>query len=147
MTWRRTILTLCLSLAVASIAAAGGPPEWELLQNDPNPFCPRNETTGMTFMAPVPAYITLVVFAPGSDTVVRTLVDGIREAAFWVLFWDGRDDAHEFVPDGSYPYRLTATEPGTGAFFFVGELIATVDCSLPVEKGSWGRVKARFDSE
>ena len=35
---------------------------------------------------------------------------GLRPAGTVTLSWDGRDNAHQLVPDGSYTYTITATD-------------------------------------
>ncbi len=42
----------------------------------------------------------------GNENVVRTLVDSRLEPGEWILFWNGRDDAGNILPAGTYYARL-----------------------------------------
>ena len=75
-----------------------------LEQNHPNPF---NPTTTIRFTLPVAERATLAVFSQ-DGSLVRVLVDDMREAGTHLVEWDGRDSAGVNVSSGVYFYRLTA---------------------------------------
>lgn len=61
----------------------------------------RGGTVRYTSVVPFELDETLVV--KGADgMIVRTLVDGPRQAGTYIDTWDGRDDAGRLVPDGPY---------------------------------------------
>jgi hypothetical protein len=65
-----------------------------------------NKTVGVGFLLRKPDRVTLEV-VNGSGDVVRTLVRSRREPAGNQQFtWDGRNDAGEVVPDGTYRPRV-----------------------------------------
>jgi hypothetical protein len=74
-----------------------------LHQNTPNPF---NPTTSIAFDIPEQGHVALRVYDVGGR-LVRTLVDGRREAGTHVVPWNGRDDAGRPAPSGIYLYRLS----------------------------------------
>lgn len=139
----RMILVLATAalLAIPATTDADGPPqEWELLQNDPNPFC---GTTVIDFAAPVQADVGLYIWSPDSSTVVRTLIEGLVHAGYYRIEWDQRDDDGFVVADGDYPYQLLALQPESIGVLFEAWLTATVHCDpTPVATESWGRVKS-----
>lgn len=83
------------------------PKEYRLFQNYPNPF---NPTTDIRYQIPddrSPAHTTLKIFnLLGQE--VRTLVDEVKDAGYYSVTWDGRDNLGNDVPSGVYFYRLTA---------------------------------------
>ena len=86
--------------------AAGDIPqarEAVLGQNYPNPF---NPTTTIKFSLPRGGHTTLKVYDV-SGRLVRTLVDGPRQAGAQTMDWDGTDNAGQRVASGVYFYRLT----------------------------------------
>jgi hypothetical protein len=141
----RTILILAAAafLTIPSIAHADGPPqEWELLQNDPNPFC---GTTVIDFAAPEQADIGLYVWNPDSSDVARTLLEGLINAGYYRIEWDQLDDNGIVVPSGDYPYQLLALHPETEGVLFEAWLVATVECDPTATVAEpWGRIKRGF---
>jgi hypothetical protein len=78
---------------------------WSLDQNVPNPF---NPYTKIRFVVPDGgAFVTLRVYDV-RGALVRTLVDGYREAGAGGVTWDGRDRRGNGVASGLYFYRLEA---------------------------------------
>ncbi|RKX70179.1 hypothetical protein DRP53_05850 [candidate division WOR-3 bacterium] len=68
----------------------------------PNPFA---LTTAIPFQLPKPVVVTLTIYdIDGRE--VRRLVDGIKEAGFYTVNWDGKDGRGKPVPSGVYFYRL-----------------------------------------
>ncbi|MEW6654809.1 MAG: FlgD immunoglobulin-like domain containing protein, partial [Bacteroidota bacterium] len=80
------------------------PSEFALSQNYPNPF---NPTTSIKFQLAQDAKVNLVVYDMLGQRV-RTLVDGIQEAGFYTVRWDGSNDFGSKVSSGIYIYRLQA---------------------------------------
>jgi hypothetical protein len=74
-----------------------------LEQNSPNPL---NHETVIRFALPTDGDIRLQVLDL-QGRVVRTLMDGRREAGPHRVTWDGRDDQGSVAASGVYLYRLT----------------------------------------
>jgi hypothetical protein len=70
------------------------------------PDSPSNDTAAISFLLRKPDRLTVEI-VNGNGDVVRTLVRG-RAARRGVqqFTWDGRDDANEVVPDGTYRPRV-----------------------------------------
>ena len=141
MRWVALCLALLLSLCSTGDAFAQPPPEFALEQNDPNPFCGQ---TRISFAMPVQVDVTLVVWNPDSTMVVRTLIDGRLPAGYHMVIWDGRDDGGASLPNGVYPYVLTAVQVPGDPPIFVGSFRATIDCPTPIEMRTWGSVKSLY---
>jgi hypothetical protein len=125
------------------------PTRFVLQQNSPDPFCPETTPGGSTtiqFAMPQSAEVDLVIRSQDGTTVVRTLVHALLQAGYHSVVWDGRDDSAVIVPGGSYPYTMTAREPGGGPVLFEMTLVATVSCPVPHKKTSWGSVKRLFSA-
>jgi len=143
----RPMLLALLAIVVISLLAHrvdAQPPEWELFQNEPNPFC--GETT-IGFAVPQFAEIQLAVLSPDSTALVRTLVQGLLNPGFYTILWDQTDEKGAKVPDGIYPYHLVARIPELTGILFEEWMAATVDCDVPVFPESWGGVKVRYRRE
>jgi len=126
-------------------AQAIPPLRWELLQNDPNPYCAALDgTTLFGFAAPERARFQLALFSPDSTTVVRQFMDSAGFGGYYTLSWDGRDDSAALVPDGRYPYTLVATDIDTQALLFSGSKATTVRCATGAETPPWSAVKLLF---
>ena len=132
-------------LVVTCVLAAQPLGEFELKQNDPNPFCPSAQSgdTEIRFTLPLQCRILLQVWSCDTMVVVRTLFDGVYKAGGHATHWDGRDGQGVILSDGGYPYALTATDDGTGELLFYSMLVATIDCeSVSAQPATWGRIKA-----
>ena len=89
------------------------PETWNLSQNYPNPF---NPTTTIQYALPQGdrrletgdgIYTTLKIYnILGQE--VETLVDEVKEAGYYSVTWDGKDDSGRDVSSGVYFYRLMA---------------------------------------
>ncbi|KPJ59273.1 MAG: hypothetical protein AMJ46_11940 [Latescibacteria bacterium DG_63] len=77
---------------------------YRLHQSFPNPF---NPFCTIRFEVPHAGPVTLRIF-DASGSLVRTLVDGWREAAEYSEIWDGRADDGSAMPSGVYFYELEA---------------------------------------
>jgi hypothetical protein len=141
----RIILLLAFASMVISLPSgrADGPPQqWELYQNDPNPFC---GVTVISFAAPQAADVSLLIWNSDSSEVVRTLFEGFAQAGYYSILWDQLDDGGFAVPSGDYPYQLVASDPDTGGVIFEAWLTATVECEpTPALRRSWGRIKGLY---
>ena len=73
-----------------------------LEQNYPNPF---NSGTVIRFALPERNEVELAVYNLTGQRVV-TLAKGLREAGFYTVHWDGRDDRRGILASGVYLYRL-----------------------------------------
>ena len=82
------------------------PRECFLSQNYPNPF---NSNTAISYqlsgVSGRPSAVTLRVYNILGQ-LVRTLVDDYREAGYYKVCWNGRDDLGKEVSSGVYFYRL-----------------------------------------
>jgi hypothetical protein len=83
--------------------ASGTPTGFVLLQNAPNPF---NPSTTIRFKLPSERKIRLSVYDV-TGRLVRSLVDGHRDAGQHEVLWDGLDFSGRAVGSGVYMYRLT----------------------------------------
>jgi hypothetical protein len=86
--------------------------------------------------------VLLEVWSPDTTAVVCTLVYGVQAPGFYTLLWDGADGGGADLPDGAYPYSLTATDPDNGDSLFYDMLLATIDCPVGTEPETWGSIKA-----
>jgi hypothetical protein len=83
----------------------GVPTEFVLEQNYPNPFNPETE---IQFGVPRQAMVKLEIFNVLGQ-LVKTLMEEVREAGYYRVSWDGRNDEGAFMPSGVYLYRLTTS--------------------------------------
>ncbi len=82
------------------------PKEFVLHQNFPNPF---NPDTKIQFELPKRANVSISIYnALGQQ--VRLLLNEIRPAGVYSVFWDGKDHFGVSVSSGVYFYRLVADE-------------------------------------
>jgi hypothetical protein len=80
------------------------PKVYALSQNYPNPFNP--ETT-IKYQLPKASHVSLKIWnILGQE--IRTLVDEDKEAGFYTLQWDARDNLDRRVASGVYLYRIEA---------------------------------------
>ena len=76
-------------------------------QNVPNPF---NPTTNITYTLASGGDIKLR-FYDSQGRMVRTLIDGRKEAGEHTVTWDGRNDSGQALPSGVYYYELGGNVP------------------------------------
>ena len=95
-------LTSDVETRVAATRSAGGPTEFQLRQNRPNPF---NSDTIIDFILSVSGPVDLAVFNLAGQRLAA-LVDGHREAGTYEVAWDGRSDRGRPLASGVYIYRL-----------------------------------------
>ena len=82
------------------------PRAFKLEQNHPNPF---NPSTTISFQVPEGGAqrVSLRVYDL-RGSVVRNLIDDIRDPGVYTAFWNGQDDSGRNVSSGVYLYRLQA---------------------------------------
>ena len=78
----------------------------QLAQNAPNPF---NSQTVLAYFLPAPGPVRMEVFTLTGQRVA-VLYQGLQEAGYHRLHWNGRDDAGRLVASGMYLYRLVTDE-------------------------------------
>lgn len=83
---------------------------YELQQNDPNPFNPQTDIKFMTAQA---GWIDLSIYNVKGQ-LIKTLVNAVVAEGSHSVRWDGRDDHDLPAPSGVYIYRL-ATESFTSS--------------------------------
>jgi hypothetical protein len=80
------------------------PSQFALRANYPNPF---NPSTTIRYDVASRSEVSLQVFDV-SGALVRTLVNGVKEAGSYTIDWDGRNDQGNTASSGVYFYRLSA---------------------------------------
>jgi hypothetical protein len=78
------------------------PAQYELSQNYPNPF---NPSTTISFALPHPEHVRLEVFNILGQRVAL-LTDGVMQAGYYDVSWDGRSAGGALLSSGMYFYRL-----------------------------------------
>jgi hypothetical protein len=92
------------SAALNSVTVREIPSEFALSQNYPNPF---NPTTSIKFAIPENANVQLNVYNMLGQKV-RTIMDGMQDAGYYTVNWDGTNDLGSKVSSGIYIYRISA---------------------------------------
>jgi hypothetical protein len=82
------------------------PRSFDLGQNYPNPF---NPSTTIPFSLPKAALVTMTVYDV-LGTPVKTLLCDFMDVGAHSAHWDGRDEAGQALPSGSYVLRMSAGE-------------------------------------
>ena len=82
------------------------PKAFSLSQNVPNPFNPST-TISFTVVEGSSLQVTLKVYDI-RGSLVRTLVNEVRDAGTYNVFWDGTDEKGLQVASGVYMYRMQA---------------------------------------
>ena len=80
------------------------PKTYSLSQNSPNPF---NPATTISYCVPEgkPVHVSVRIYDL-RGRLLRTLVDDVKEAGSYSIFWDGRDEKGRRLPSGIYFYRM-----------------------------------------
>lgn len=92
------------SAALNSVTVREIPSEFVLSQNYPNPF---NPTTSIKFAIPENANVTLDIYNMLGQKV-KTLLNGMQDAGYYTVNWDGSNDLGSKVSSGIYIYRISA---------------------------------------
>ena len=80
------------------------PSEFDLFQNYPNPFNPE---TQIRYAIPKQVYVRMDIYNVAGKKVV-TLVNGVMNAGYHSVIWDGRDSFGHAVSGGLYLCRIQA---------------------------------------
>ena len=96
--------------------APAEPGEYALHQNFPNPF---NSECQIAYQLPGSGEVSLVVYNLLGQRI-RVLVEGRRQAGYYQVTWDGRDDSGRDVSSGVYCSRL---EVDGGEFTAVRKMV------------------------
>ncbi|HHM02689.1 MAG TPA: T9SS type A sorting domain-containing protein [Caldithrix abyssi] len=94
------------SISTTAIAGEGAarPGAFELDQNYPNPF---NPSTTIAYRLERNANVSLKIYDL-SGRLIRTLAQGMQQAGYKLVQWDGRDMNGQNVSSGAYIYQLQA---------------------------------------
>jgi hypothetical protein len=82
----------------------GVPTEFALKQNYPNPF---NPSTTLKYQLPSATHVRVTVYNT-LGVEIATLVNGIQDAGYFSITWDGRDNSGKSVSSGIYLYKMEA---------------------------------------
>jgi flagellar hook assembly protein FlgD len=74
-----------------------------------------SETVTYTSVVPFTVTEVLTIKSDATTNVVRTLVNASRAAGTYTDTWNGSSDAAAPLPDGTYRYYVTVTDPSTGS--------------------------------
>jgi len=85
-----------------NITPAVTPKSYKLAQNFPNPF---NPSTSIKFDMKAKGLVTLKVYNVAGQ-LVRTLVNGTKDAGSYTITWDGKNDRGGAVASGIYFYKM-----------------------------------------
>src|SRR5207249_460354 len=82
--------------------------------DSPNPFSPNNDgvkdTTVISYTLSDDATVTVKIY-DASNTLVRTLVNAAsRSAGANSETWDGKNDSNTVVADGTYTFKIDASD-------------------------------------
>jgi hypothetical protein len=80
------------------------PTQFELSQNYPNPF---NPTTKIKYQVASDSKVNLTIYNTLGQKV-KTLVNGIQEAGYYTIEWNGTNDFGQKLSSGVYIYRMEA---------------------------------------
>jgi hypothetical protein len=82
------------------------PTGYNLYQNYPNPF---NPSTTISYGVPKAGLVHIAIYDV-SGRLVQLLANGVQEAGFHSITWNGQNEAGNLVASGIYICRLTAGE-------------------------------------
>ncbi len=142
---RLTAMVVAALALLASLGFAQIPTEFALYQSEPDPFCPEEHGHVLIpYDTPQDCYVLIQIWDPEGTSVVRSIEVGMVNAGHCYVVWNGLTDSGAMVDEGVYPCTLTATEYEGGPVLFEDTMFITVYCGAPVNKTSWGRLKALF---
>lgn len=123
--------------------------DWELAQNDPNPFCnypdENDPSTEIGMVVAQSCRLTLEVLSADSSSVIATLADGLFAAGNHALLWDGTEGpGGAELSNGDYPYEMVARDPDDDSELFRDMKVATIACATPSKESTWGRIKTLY---
>jgi len=82
------------------------PDEYELSQNYPNPF---NPVTKIEYGLPEKGQVKIVIYDILGREVL-TLVDGLQEAGYKTITWNGMNQTGRLISAGMYFYAIQAND-------------------------------------
>ena len=88
------------------LSPADVPSAYRLAQNFPNPF---NPSTTIKYDMKEKGLVTLKIYNVAGQ-LVRTLLNGVRDAGTYSLAWDGRNNLGTAVASGIYFYKMETRE-------------------------------------
>lgn len=89
-----------------SVTMEAIPTSYSLEQNYPNPFNPE---TNIEYQLPKSCHVLIKIYNTVGQEI-KTLIDEKREAGFYQISWDGKDNSGKKVGTGIYIYQLKAEE-------------------------------------
>src|SRR5262249_46834879 len=90
-----------------------------------------NDTTTISYTLSEASTVTIKIYN-SSNVLVRTLVNGSsRLAGINLQTWDGKNDSSVVVPNGTYIYRIEATDAAGNAAMLQSATL-TVDSTPPI---------------
>ena len=95
-----TVTLKPVGIAESSVTPTG----YRLAQNTPNPF---TRITTISYQLPKASEVSLKIY-DATGRVVRTLVDESKQAGYYDVYWNGRDDDGAELTSGLYFARLDA---------------------------------------
>jgi|GEM_PF-2017197 len=93
-----------LAKTLASSTVKLIPSQFDLSQNYPNPF---NPTTNIKYQLAADQKVSLVVYDMLGQKVA-SIVNGVQEAGYYTVQWNGTNDFGQRVSSGVYIFRLVA---------------------------------------
>jgi len=141
----RPVAALIVLLGLSAVAFA----DWQVTQNDPDPFCndpesPEFSGTWFTIWGEPTVEITFEIWDPDTTGVLVRQQMGEVGPGSYILVWYGTDGMDTVLPETGYPYRIVVAEPGEGAVTFGGWRVCHVSCETPVDPETWGRIKSLY---
>ena len=140
------VFVVLVALGGSALAQVPPVPDWSLSQNAPEPFCNLEGAggTAIQFGVAEHARVTLDVWDASMASVVRVLLDGVLAPGSHMVAWDGHDSLGVPVPDGTYPYRMTATDDGGTEVLFQDTKVAHMSCATSAVGETWTVIKAVY---
>jgi hypothetical protein len=88
--------------SISSFTVQEVPSKFGLSQNYPNPF---NPSTTINYQLAQDSHVSLMVYDILGQKV-KTLVNGLQQAGYYNINWDGNNDFGRMAASGIYIYRL-----------------------------------------
>lgn len=98
----RDVLAWMQSATNPNVTATSTPAAYRLAQNFPNPF---NPSTTIRFDMKEKGLVTVIIYDV-SGTLVRTLVNGVRDAGSYSVVWNGANERGSAAASGIYFCRM-----------------------------------------
>jgi hypothetical protein len=98
----RDVLSWMIGGTNPDITGAETPGVWKLAQNFPNPF---NPVTTIGYSMKEKGVVTVKIYNVAGQ-LVRTLVDGVKDAGSYKAVWDGKNNGGFKAASGIYFYKM-----------------------------------------